>query len=101
MKTDQEKQLIIKWKNEEKSYSEISLMLNISRGLVTSLFRYKKKTIKKRRGPKYKLQKFEKVSINRQIFKLYLSQEQVTANKIKSLCNLNISISSTQRYLNR
>ena len=30
-KTDQEKQLAIKWKNEGKSYMEICLMLNISK----------------------------------------------------------------------
>jgi len=101
MKTDKEKELAIKWKNEGKSYREISSLLNISRSSAQSLCRYTKKIIKKKRGPKFKLNKANKLHIKRQISNLYLATEKVTANKIKSLCNLDISISSTQRYLNR
>ena len=101
MRSNIVKDLAIKWKNEGKSYGEIANLLNVSRSSAQNLCRYTKCSVAKKRGAKFKLGKVEKLRLKRTISSLNNIGQKVTANKLRSLCSLDVSLSTTQRHLKR
>lgn len=99
MRSNEVKNLALKWKEEGKSYNEIGQLLGISRGSAQNLCRYTKKTRCNKRGPKPKLNKYEQLCIKREISKCLNFNEKIFAPKLKKRCSLNVSQWTIQRHL--
>lgn len=82
-----------------KSYGDISNILNISRYQVINLIKYKKKVLKSKRGPKFQLNKKTKLQIRRFINKEALDCNKVTCNRIISEVGLHVSRRVVNNYL--
>jgi len=80
-------------------FKDIAIELRKSVSAVIGMASYKPKTFKKKRGPKNKLSKADKLSIKREISKMTSRQEKVNCTKIRSACSLNISPRSLQRHM--
>lgn len=98
MRSQAEINVIKSLKSEGKSFKEISDIMKLSRNTVIHLYYYDRKTLKKKRGPKFKLSSFEKLRIKRQVAQYKKSNEKVNASKIKKSCYLRISTRSIQRH---
>ena len=76
-------------------------MLKITRNSAVSLCRYVNKDICKKRGPKFRINKGQKLLITRTISKLKDQKKKVNATKVKKECDLNISVWTIQRHMRR
>jgi len=101
MKQIQDKELAIALKAEGLSYSEIAIKMNRTRNSVITLCLYKRKTMCNKRGPKFTLNKSQKLNIKRTISKLKDKKEKVNSTKLKNECDLSVSIWTIQRHLKR
>lgn len=99
MRNNDQKVLAIRWKEEGKSYGEISKLLHISRYAAVNLVKYKKKVNKKRTGPKNLIDKKTSLGLRRTIFKFIETGERINSRKLILENKLNISIWTMQRYL--
>lgn len=92
---------VLKLKGKGKSYSEIANILNISRNQVVNMCQYDLKIMKKKRGPQFKLKKYDKLKIKRKISIFENNQERINSNKIKKQCCLDVSVRTIQRHMKR
>lgn len=100
MKSLELRSIVLNFKSEKKSYTEIANLLNISRNEVINLCNYMPKESKLKRGPKYKIQKSEKLCIKRKIASLQNIQQRITSNKLKKECDLSVSSRTIRRHIN-
>lgn len=77
-------------RNAGKSYNEIATILNISKQSARNLCLYKPKSIKKKTGPKDKINGFTSYRIRREVNNLKKSEQKVTTTKIIQNCKLDI-----------
>jgi len=101
MKSNDVRILVKNMRNTGRSYGEIAGILHISRQSVRNLCNYKLNAVKKKRGPKLKINRFTSYLIQREVANIKCSGKKVTTTKIISNCNLNISQSTCWRSLNR
>ena len=101
MKEMQDKETAIALKSKGLSYSEIARQMNRTRNSVITLCLYKCKTMCKKRGPKFSLDKAQKLNIKRTISNLKDREEKINSTKLKNECNLSVSIWTIQRHLKR
>lgn len=95
------KELVIRWKKEGKSLSQISKLLNITKGSAQNLYRYNNIQCPRKRGPEFKLNDYDNLVLKREIGNLTQSGEKINALKLVRNCRLNISKWSVQRYMRR
>ena len=81
------------------TYDEIGKNLGISLFSARSLCVYKKKTVCKKRGPKFKLTKHNKLNIKRTINRFSNMGENINSSKIIENIDMDVSTSTVQRYL--
>ena len=86
------------FKNQVKSYNEISSILGILRYYAIHLVVYRHKVQKKKPDSKPKINKESAISIKREILRLMQNQEKVNSAKIRKNCGLTISTSTTHRH---
>lgn len=91
--------LILKKREENCSYSDISKLFNVSRDSVASICK-RRSNVKRKCGPRRKISKKNGRRIIRSVQKLINSNEKVTARKIIIENNVNVSKRTMQRYLN-
>jgi len=99
MRSIDEKMLARRWKNEGKSYAEISKLLDISRNSAIYLCYYRSKILPKKRGPKFSITKEQKMCIKRTICKFRENKEKVNSRKLKAECLLDVSVRSIERHM--
>ena len=99
MRSEVERNLALRLKNEGSSYNEISKVLGISKDSVRNLCKYKYKARPKKRGPKFKLDSRSKLSIKREISNLNNLGQKVNCSKLVRNCNLKVSQWTCHRYL--
>lgn len=99
MRSIEERLIAIRYKEDGKSYGDIAKLLNISRNSAVNLVKYKKKIIKKRTGPKKKINKRMSLRLRRTIFGLIQRGERINSRKLIEETDLNVSIWTLQRYL--
>ena len=99
MKSIELKQLAVLYKNEGRSYAEISEILHISRNCAINLCNYENKRFPKKRGPKFILNKAQKLGIKRAIGNLKENYKKVNSKKLKDECSLNVSVRTIQRHM--
>jgi len=80
---------------------EIARNINIPYSTVRYFIKNDYKRVKKKRGPKFKITSREKTRIKKEVRALALQKQRVTAKKIKSNCDLDVSIWTTRRELCR
>jgi len=73
------------------------IFLKVQRKIFVSI----KKRVYKKRGPKFTLNKAEKLRIKRTISSLEKSGKKVNSVKIKNICDLNVSQWTIQRHIKR
>ena len=93
--------IAMKWKQDGKSYAEISDLLNISRSSAQNLCKYKLKTIKRKRGQQFMINKKSSLSIKRECSRLSASGEKVNCSKLIRNCSLSVSRWTISRYLRK
>ena len=91
------RKLVIEKFNDGVTKSEISVQLKIKYQTVCSILR--KKNIKKKTGPKKKINAKSVRLIKRNVNKMIEYNEKVTARKVISICNLKVSRRTMQREL--
>ena len=101
MRTKEEKFIAQRMRNEGYSYKEIGEFLSVSWNVAKNLCTYKYKSIKCKRGPKFKVNKKQRLQIKRVISKMTSSGLKITAAKIKADCSLNASLRTVQYYLKK
>ena len=89
MRSNELRKVVINMQNDGLSYGEISGILNISRQGVVNLCNYQL-ILHKKRGPKEKINGFTSYQVKREVLKIKISGEKVTAAKFINNCNLNI-----------
>ena len=99
MKSDYLRKLVFKLNAEGKSYTEIANNLDISRNEVINLCIYVPRLNKKKRGPKCKLSKADKLRIKRKIASLENSHQRITSNNLKNECDLTVSRRTVRRHM--
>jgi len=82
MRTEFEKNMVIKLRNEGKSFKEIAYIMNVTINSVGNMYYYQQKNVKNKRGPKPKLTNYEKLRIKRQIAQYTKVVEKINATKI-------------------
>jgi transposase len=101
MSQDERRRMVLKLKSEGKSYAQIANIMGICRNNAINLYNYRPKLLLKKRGPKFTLQKYDKLKIKRQISFYQLNKEKVNSTKLKTDCNLSLSTRSIQRHMRR
>jgi len=99
MRSQIEINFIKKLKDEGKSFSQIAQIMQLTRNSVIHLYYYKKQTLKQKVGPKFKLTKFDKLRIKRQIAQYRNSHEKINSTKLKKSCYLQVSTRTVRRHL--
>jgi len=99
MRSEVERKLVKKLRNEKKSFKEISEIFGLSRHIVRHLCVYNKVPHPKKRGKKPILQNNNKLQIKRMLSTLKNEGKRIDATKIKNLCQLNVSTSTIRRHL--
>ena len=79
MRSDFERKLAIQFRNEGKTYSQISEVMDISLDSVKSLCVYKQKTIKNKTGPKKKITRKNYLAIKIAISMKCKKSERITS----------------------
>jgi len=85
------KEVAINFKNQVKSYNEISSILGILRYSAIHLVVYRHKVQKKKSDSKHKISKESVISIKREISRLMQNQEKVNSAKIRKNYGLTMS----------
>ena len=99
MRSEIEKKLAREWKLSDVSYTAISKKLGITRNSAINLCLYRPKLMLKKRGPKFKISKKEKLQIKRQICTFRERKEKVNSPKLKKSCNLSVSLRTIERHM--
>ena len=99
MRTEFERNVVVKLRSEGKGFKEIFNIMNISINSAGNVFYYQRKHIKNKYGPKPKITNFDKLQIKRQIAHYKNVAEQINTSKIKNSCCLKISTRSIQWHL--
>ena len=98
MRTEAEREIVFKLKMEGKSFNEISRIMNLTRNVIINMYYYDRQFVKKKCGPKFKLNSYQKLRIKRQVAQYKLAQEKINATKMKKACYLDVSTRSIQRH---
>lgn len=101
MRTEVEKNLARKLKEDGLTYSQISSIMCLSRHSVRGLCVNKQRIHKKKTGPKPKIKKKDVLSIKRKISMYKELHEKVNSTKIIRDCELNVSPNTVQRCLRK
>lgn len=101
MFSDETKKLAINFRMQGKSYGEIANILGLSRSTIQNLINYRKKCNKKKRGPKFIIDKRKSTILKRYIIKENESGSKVDAMKIIRANNLTTSRRTVSRWLLR
>ena len=99
MRSEVERLMAKRLKEDGLSYSDIGTQIGISRDAAASLCKYKRKSFKCKTGPKEKLTFNDKLSIKRRSSTLNDENKKVNSTKLKCDCNLNVSNRTIRRYL--
>lgn len=94
-----ERNLANKLRMDGLTYEKISKIMNLSEESVRSLCVYRRKTIKRKTGPKPKISKRDELAIKRSIFKKIEKSEKVNSPFLIKECGLNANIRTVQKYL--
>ena len=84
------KKMAINLRSQGKSYGEISKILGITRSATQNLINYQIKHIKKKRGPKFVINKRKSTQLKRYVLKENQSGNKVNSMKIIRSNNLTI-----------
>lgn len=98
MRSDTERKIAIRLRKEGKSYTNIGIILYISRNSARNLCRTLK-IDKKKPGPRPKIGRYQQVCIKREVSKLRELGQKVNSTKIKKNCALKTSTRSVRRFL--
>lgn len=82
------------------SYAHIGKELNLSKSCVQNICNYKCKGIVKKRGPKSKISKTEKLQIKRFVNRSSSEGSKVTSKKVLKELKLDCSAETVRRHLN-
>lgn len=95
------KKMAINLRGQGKSYGEISKILGLTRSTIQNLINYKMKCNKKKRGPKFVINKRKSTQLKRYVLKENQSGNKVNAMKIIRSNNLSSSRRTVSRWLMR
>jgi len=101
MHSEEIRQLALYHRSLKKSYCEIGKILRITRYQVRTLIKYKRKVFKAKRGPKFQLNKNQKLQIKRFVHKEAFALRKVTCNRIISEVGLEVSRRIVNNHLIR
>lgn len=90
---------VLKLRDEGLTYDEIGTKLNLKWYSVRNICIYKRKSIKKKTGPKRKITKPQGLMMKRRIVLMKEQCERVTSPKIIKECQLNANVRTVQKYL--
>lgn len=80
-------------------FKDIANKFSITINTAKSLCRYKRKLMKKKRGPKRIIDKKSDLTIRRTIYRLNMESERVTSPKIIKELNIQANVRTVQKYL--
>lgn len=101
MRNIYERNLVKKLKEEGNTFLEIGSFLGISKDSAKNLYKYIPKSNLRKRGPRFKINSFSKLSIKRQSSKILLRGEKLNCSKLLNECNIQISCRTLQRHVKR
>ena len=99
MRSEDERKLAHRLKEEGMSLKAIGEMLEISKSSVQNLLNYKPKIKCLQRGPNFRINKYDKMKMKREISRLNDLSERTTSSKLKKSCELDVSVRTVRRYL--
>lgn len=101
MRSNSERKIAKSMKLDGKSYNEIASILNVTRDVARNFCRNLKVNFSRKRGPKQKIGKKNKLRIKRAICSFKDRGVKVNSTKIIKECDLSVSPVTVQRYLKK
>ena len=101
MYSEEIRKIVINLRNQNKSYTDISTLINIARPSVISILNYKRRPNKKKTGTKPLIDKYKSLSIKRFVAAENNIGKSVTCKSIISGTQINVSRRTMNNYLLR
>jgi transposase len=92
-------EMVKKFYKKDKSLRKVAKRLSMSVSSVSFIINNNYDKVKKKRGPKFLINERKTTLIKKEVRRLNDLNEQVTANKIKSACDLDVHLKTIQRKL--